>query len=264
MEERSHVCHSFPLVDHNMSLPLSDIVQPLMTDGITLGRPRCAIDTCREDLGNNRDIFCPTHFQNHFKCAVRSCPQPAVVGKMCADPQHQKMESLRKARNDAPFQLSKCMQRMRVTHPNDSMLSDSTISDNRDTTDDLEGNLEWFELEGETAEDVRMFNEANPGGIGEEDVPEADEALGMSPIVIVKFQPNPSAFFLSVQASDSTIGTARPRCKTDLSRSRTHNEQTLVRACGTMLGHAPFYNAEAVSNVLVRVSSLSQTTNLQP
>lgn len=53
--------------------------------------------------------------------------------------------------------------------------------------------------------------------------------------------------------TDSTIGTARPRLKTDMSRSRTHNEQTLVRACGVMLGHAAFYNAEAVSNVLVRL-----------
>jgi hypothetical protein len=69
------------------------------------------------------------------------------------------------------------MQRMRVSHPNDSMLSDNGTSDNHDITDDLEGNLEWFELEGETTDDVRMFNEANPGGIGEEDVPEADKAV---------------------------------------------------------------------------------------
>jgi hypothetical protein len=143
-----------------------------MTDGITLGRPRCAIDTCREALGNNRDTFCPTHFRNHFKCTVRSCPEPAAVGKMCANPQHQQMELLKKARNEAPFQLSKRMQRMRVSHPNDSMLSENPISNNHDATDDLEGNLKWFELEGETTEDVRMFNEANPGGIGEEDVPE--------------------------------------------------------------------------------------------
>jgi hypothetical protein len=138
-----------------------------MTDGITLGRPRCAIDTCREDLGNNRDTFCPTHFGNHYKCAVRSCGEPAVVGRMCANPLHQQMETLKKARGEAPFQLSKRMQRMRVSHPNDSMLSEDSISDNHDVTDDLEGNIEWFE--GETADDLRMFNEANPGGIGEED-----------------------------------------------------------------------------------------------
>jgi hypothetical protein len=220
-----------------------------MTDGITLGRPRCAIDTCREDLGNNRDIFCPTHFRNHFKCAVRHCPEPAIIGKMCANPQHQQMESLRKAQNEAPFQLSKCMQRMRVSHPNDSMLSDNTTSDNRDATDDLEGNTEWFELEGKTADDVRMFNEANPGGIGEDDAPEGAAETGMlyNSLTLGLF-----ILTLSEPTSDTTVGTARPRCKTDMSRSHTHNEQTLVQACGVLIGHAAFYNAEAVSNVLVR------------
>jgi len=87
------------------------------------------------------------------------------------------MESLKKARSNAPFQLSKRMQRMRVSHPNDSMLSEEAISDNHDATDDLEGNLEWFELEGGTEEDVRMYNEANPGGIGEEGAPEASEGV---------------------------------------------------------------------------------------
>jgi hypothetical protein len=68
------------------------------------------------------------------------------------------------------------MQRMRVSHPNDLLLSEPAISDNHDATDDLEGNPEWFELEGESAEDVRMFNEANPGGIGEEDQLDAEVA----------------------------------------------------------------------------------------
>jgi hypothetical protein len=37
-----------------------------------------------------------------------------------------------------------------------------------------------------------------------------------------------------------------------MSCSRTHNEQTLVWACGVLIGHGAFYNAEAISNVLVR------------
>jgi hypothetical protein len=80
------------------------------------------------------------------------------------------------------------MQWMHVSHPNDSMLSNNATSDNHDVTDDLEGNLEWFELEGETPDDVRMFNEANPGGIGEEDVPEADQVAGMFLVVSTRFR----------------------------------------------------------------------------
>lgn len=151
-----------------------------MTDGITLGHPRCAVDTCREDLASNHDTFCPIHFTNHLKCAVRSCPERAVVGKMCANRQHQQMESLSKARNDAPFQLAKRMQRMHVSHPNDSMLSENAASDNHDAMDDLEGNIEWFELEGETADDVRMYNELNPGGVGEDDDTGMDSTNGES------------------------------------------------------------------------------------
>ena len=49
-------------------------------------------------------------------------------------------------------------------------------------------NLEWFELKGETPKDVRMFNEANPGGIGEGDVPEADQVAGMFIVVSARFQ----------------------------------------------------------------------------
>jgi hypothetical protein len=88
------------------------------------------------------------------------------------------MESLKKARNEAPFQYSKRMQRMRVSHPNDALLSEHSTSDNHDVTDDMEGNIEWFELEGENEEHVRMFNEANPGGIGEEDIAEGNGETG--------------------------------------------------------------------------------------
>jgi hypothetical protein len=43
---------------------------------------------------------------------------------------------------------------------------------------------------------------------------------------------------------------------------RTHNEQILVRPCGVICSRATFYNAEAVSNVLVRLSSSSSTSNI--
>ena len=93
-----------------------------------------------------------------------------------------------------------------------------------------------------------MFNEANLGGIGKEDVPEgqgvfANESSTFYNRILISF--------LSETIIDSTIGTTRPRCKTDLSRSHMHNEQTLVQPCGVMIGHTAFYNAEAVSNVLV-------------
>jgi hypothetical protein len=138
-----------------------------MTDGITLGHPRCAVPPCREPLANNRNRFCLTHFHKHSECAVRTCSDPIVPGsKMCANPQHRKMESLNKARSDAPFQIAKRMQRIHVSHPNDAMLEEISQED----VDDLEENVEWFETEGLDEEHVIMYNEHNPGGIGTEDV----------------------------------------------------------------------------------------------
>ena len=118
------------------------IVQPVMTDGVTLGRPRCAVCTCRDPLGSNRHRFCPIHFDKHGECAVRTCSDPVVPGsKMCANPQHHKMESLNKARSKALFQIAKRMQRLRVSHPNHSMLED-TSEFPEEEVDDLEENIE--------------------------------------------------------------------------------------------------------------------------
>jgi hypothetical protein len=154
-----------------MTFRLLGIVQPVMTDGVTLGRPRCAVCTCRDPLRSNRHRFCPIHFDKHGECAVRTCSDPVVPGsKMCANPQHRKMESLNKARSEAPFQITKCMQRLRVSHPNNSMLED-TSEFPEEEVDDLEENIEWFEVEGDREEDVRMYNEHNPGGIGTDDIP---------------------------------------------------------------------------------------------
>jgi hypothetical protein len=89
---------------------------------------------------------------------------------MCANPQHHKMESLNKARSEASFQIAKRMQRLRVSHPNNSMLED-TSEFPEEEVDDLEEDIEWFEVEGDREEDVRMYNEHNPGGIGTDDIP---------------------------------------------------------------------------------------------
>ena len=230
-----------------MICPLG-FVQPVMTDGITLGHPRCAVPSCREPLGNNRHRFCLTHFDKHNECAVRTCFDPVVSGsKMCTNPQHRKMESLNKARSEAPFQIAKRMQRLQVSHPNNSMLEE--IHKSPEEADDLEENIEWFEVEGDREEDVQMYNEHNPGGIGTDDIPldgrhYCDHVIVMQVIYCAHFLP-------VAPPDDTTIDTVPRRTKTDLHRSWTHNEQTLMRSCGIMLGHTPFYNAEAVSNVLV-------------
>jgi len=94
---------------------------------------------------------------------------------MCADPKHQKMEVLNRSRGEAPFQLSCRMQKMHVTHLNDSMLVEVPKIDEEPLIDDLEENIAWFEVDGD---DVQIFREQNLGGIGEEDAPDDADADG--------------------------------------------------------------------------------------
>ena len=149
------------------------VVRPVMTDGLYMGHLRCAVPPCRDPLAKSRHRFCTNHFAKHDECAVRTCSEPVLNGsKMCADPKHQKMEALNQSRGNAPFQLSRRMQKMHVTHPNDSMLTEVPKNDKEPLVDDLEENIAWFEVDGD---DVRIFREQNLGGIGEEDVPDDAE-----------------------------------------------------------------------------------------
>jgi hypothetical protein len=61
------------------------------------------------------------------------------------------------------------MQKMHVTHPNDSMLVEVPATDEEPLIDDLEEDITWFKVD---SEDVQIFKEQNPGGIREEDKPD--------------------------------------------------------------------------------------------
>jgi hypothetical protein len=61
------------------------------------------------------------------------------------------------------------MQRLQVSHPNNSMLEEISESQEEEV-DELEENIEWFEVEGDHTEDVQMYNEHNTGGIGTDNI----------------------------------------------------------------------------------------------
>ncbi|KAJ7939533.1 hypothetical protein B0H13DRAFT_1941214, partial [Mycena leptocephala] len=93
---------------------------------------------------------------------------------------------------------------------------------NVDTADDIE----TFHLDNTGR--LRIHSEDNPGSVGI-----TDEAC---------------------EASKSPTGNRK--YKALFGRSRTHNLQTIVRPCGVIVAQAPFYNAEAVSNVLYFVQKV--------
>jgi hypothetical protein len=197
--------------------------QVIITDGVTLGHPCCAMPHCQEELQNNRHRFCKTHFDEHNNCAVIGCLNHVEKGsKMCSNPEHAKIESLRKEKNKAAFQLKASLQQSQVAHPNDSLSSDPITLPDAETEGEAD---EWFEVKDGN---VEIFSASYHGftGVGDESI---DAAV-----------------------CPSKSPTGNRKVKTRLSRQRTHNEQTIIRPCGVIVAWATMNTAEAVSNTLVR------------
>lgn len=217
-EEVLHYCNRCMQVYHQSDRTLRKC-QVIVTDGLTLGHPCCGVFRCTQPLQNNCHRFCQVHFNQHDICAITICNRPVMAGRRACDlPAHQKMEQLHFQRGQAAFTLKDRLQRYRVAHPNSAVADDVTV-------DDLEENIEWFEIEGEH---VEVYNVHNPGSVGELD----DELC---------------------EASKSETG--NHQIKAWFHRRRTHNELTLVHPCGVIYARATFYGAEAVSNVLVSLVS---------
>jgi len=93
------------------------------------------------------------------------------------------MEKLNKARGEASFQFASRLQRIHVSHPADLMLSDVPEAEEHDSdatvVNELEENITWFKSHGEDAENVQIYNEHNPGCIGEDEPHGDDEDTAM-------------------------------------------------------------------------------------
>jgi hypothetical protein len=140
--------------------------------------------------------------------------------RTCADPVHQEIERKKKARGNAAFVLKDRWKNAQVLYGEETPVT--VTGEHVDVEDDVE----WFEVNG-TA--VEIFNEQNPGSVG----------------VVEDLDP----------CSKKSLDGNR-KLKTQLSRRRTHNEETLVRPCGIIFARATMFGAEAVSNFLVRVLAI--------
>jgi hypothetical protein len=149
-----------------------------------------------------------------------------VAGKKsCSLLEHQEMEKLNTARGKALFTLKARLQRAQPEAPNETVL---VAEDSEQGDDDLQEDEEWFEVDGNN---VKIFNEPNPGSIGVVD-----------------------SNHVEVPCPSKKSDTGNKKIKAQFGRRRTHNEQTLpvVRPCGIIFARATMFGAEAVSNFLVR------------
>jgi hypothetical protein len=212
---------------------------PIVGDGLSIGRPCCAVFACREPLQNNRHRYCKTHFSRHDICAVILCEEPITGSdsKTCSDPEHKEFERKNKEKGASNFILKERFRYTQASQPVDTLATQQI-----DHVDDVEETtIEWFEVDDNT-NTVRLKSRANPGTVGTE----ANTTLP---------PPDPCP---SKSAAGNRIA------KAQFSRKRTHNEQTLVRPCGIIYARATMFGAEAVSNFLVRLRSLLANTSLGP
>ncbi|KDQ48967.1 hypothetical protein JAAARDRAFT_144139, partial [Jaapia argillacea MUCL 33604] len=103
-------------------LRFTEAIQALVTDGVTVGHPCCAVHNCHIPLANNRHRFCPNHANEEDRCSIIGCESNVTAGKRtCADPLHQDVERTHTERGQARFQLKQRLERARVAHPNDAL-----------------------------------------------------------------------------------------------------------------------------------------------
>src|ERR1700722_15752788 len=126
-------------------MPVCRSVSAVVIDGVTVGRPCCAVHNCKTPLESNRLRFCPEHAQMEKICAIVGCEALVVNGKKtCLDPIHQEVERIHTERGQAQFQMKARLQRAQVAHPNDSVAQEVDQSEIVD--DDME---QAFEVHGE-------------------------------------------------------------------------------------------------------------------
>lgn len=221
-EELPHACDGclrvFEMPDGTLSR-----TEVVVTDGVTVGHPCCAVPRCTNALANTRHRYCsidPAHKHLETICAVEGCDRPVTcdtqsgkLRKACNNPLHLQMEAL----NVESMQSGKSRtRRQKLAKSNDAMAS----VDAGDSLGVQDGE-EWYEHDGHTG-DTRLVQPVVTTSTG---VNDEDRAC----------------------KEKETQG----KLKALFRRQRTNNEQLVVRPCGIINARSTMYHHEAVSNVLV-------------
>ena len=237
-EELPHACDGCVRI---FRTPAGEVTKTevVVTDGVTIGRPCCAVPRCTNPLGSTRHRFCtldPSHRRLEFTCAVEGCGRPVsqdgtVTHKSCDDPLHLKLESL----NHESVASGKSKgQRERI-----AKLDDTFVSTETNSAVPVQDGEVWFEHDARN-DAVRIVEPVKTTSTGVTDLPLiSSQSLSSTP-----------APTTTTQCTEKTLP---KKVKATFRRQRTNNEQLLVRPCGVINGRGTMYNHEAVSNVLVHI-----------
>ncbi|KAN0075257.1 hypothetical protein V8E55_011280 [Tylopilus felleus] len=230
-EELPHACDSCVRIFEEPD-GIATKTEVVVTNGVTIGRPCCAVLQCKNALESNHHRFCAAHRARESICTVEGCDQPVKkdglsVHKACNDPLHLHMELL----NLESMQHEKSKgQRDRI-----SKLDDMLHAVNNVATHDipLQDGDTWYEHD-QCNGAVHIIQPAKTTSTGISDSPAAPPQM-------------------TPQCPNKT---APKKLKAVFRRQRTNNEQLVVRPCGIINGRATMYNHEVVSNVLIFIEQL--------
>ncbi|KAJ3524994.1 hypothetical protein NMY22_g10758 [Coprinellus aureogranulatus] len=261
--------------------------QAAVSDGLSMGRPCCGEFRCSIPLASTRDRFCPTHSHLNDVCAVKGCNSPvdartvvdkatgkskAVKRKTCTLPLHRAIEDKAEERGTACFLLRDRFQHARAVYGSKKggPGTSSAMELPPEVGISIPEEVETFVVTG--PDSVAILSQPNPGTVGVE-----NEAVSESPSTTDDAQmlvdpdtgTNGEASSPMLVDAPQLAGT-QPRgtlpvpqndCpskskgnrtfKAQLSRTRSHNEQTVLRPCGITMSRATMFGVEAVSNHLV-------------
>ncbi|EPQ54160.1 hypothetical protein GLOTRDRAFT_44279 [Gloeophyllum trabeum ATCC 11539] len=106
-------------------------VRSVVTDGVSIGHPCCAVHDCQEPLMPMKGArYCRLHAGYETKCAVISCDKAAEVGfATCATKEHREMEKHKTQAGKAMFQLKRRLERLHVSQTHDSLSTSAPVDD---------------------------------------------------------------------------------------------------------------------------------------
>jgi len=234
-EELPHACYGCMRVFSSPDGTLQS-TEVIVTDGVTVGRPCCAIPRCKNPLTTNHRRYCLEHQNLEGVCAVEGCgravtsdPKTGKLRKACNDPIHVKMEA---ANAESSRSGKSRTQRNKIAKLDDAM--ESSMHDLVDEVESipLQDTDEWYEHEIATGA-VRLVQASVTTSTGVSDLAPNEPS-------------NRDTGVPACSGKDAPV-----KLKAVFRRQRTNNEQLIVRPCGIISGRGTMYHHEAVSNVLV-------------
>jgi hypothetical protein len=209
-------------------------IHSMVTDGVTLGHPCCAIHECKNPLESHRMRYCLAHSNKEAECSILSCSNPAQTGfKTCASPACRDLENHYDERKTAMFQLKRRL--LFAKEPLDPGTTTSFHPPHITPTNFMVGQREANEL---------LEDDSAPVESTEADYFSDDELQVLNDVPA-------TLSAASVPIQDFQHYPQPTKQRSQFGRRRTHNEQLCVGSCGIVIGRTTFFGSEGMENVLV-------------